>query len=165
MRNFGKIIQPSFWKYNFIFQTNHSKIIGLNWLNIWKDEVEIKIDNAKYILKNTSFWKTSYRLIDEAGENILELREQFFSPVEIVFNHSGNTYFFKTKNFWKGEMAWYSSENSPFLLYKRNGFSIKNSFEFEVLDGKTPDSDIDLLIPLGWYIIKRKQKRSSAVAQ
>ncbi|MBX7225082.1 MAG: hypothetical protein K1X55_03570 [Chitinophagales bacterium] len=165
MRIVGKIIQPSFWKGSYIFQSNHSKIIGIKWLNIWKDEVEISIDNDKYVLKNTSFWKTSYSLIDESGKKVLELKEKFFSPVEILFSNGSDTYFFKTKNFWKGEMAWYSSGDFPVLIYSRNGLSFKNPYSFEVQESRINDEIINFLIPLGWYIIKRKQKRTSAVAQ
>src|SRR5688572_11659834 len=118
--------KPNSFKRHYEFWLNNQQVAKLEYLKLWGDGAEIRVNDQRWTLKTSGFWKKTIELA--AGQSpYTKLQIPFkWSYKMSVSPNNRDTYSILPKGFWKRRWVWEDAQHNEIIELKSNAFSKKN---------------------------------------
>jgi len=129
-------------------------------INFKGRHADVKLDDHYWQIRREGFWCSGISVV-ENGKMILSLKHIGFWRRNNEILIEGRKYFAKVRQRMRIAIT-YSNETEEILEYRLNAFSRSPRFIFKVNGISIPESDLFLLVALGFYTIRNVMNEYSA---
>lgn len=157
-------IQPSARKRDYELRAGEEVIITLHWEKGWGSLATAASGGGRWTLKRAGFWHP-HVTVRVAGS------ETDSAVFRAAWTGSGTLELSPTRqlrwasaNFWHSQWTWQQADGTPLVHFKAKAGLTKIQGGVDVEAAALTLPELDLLVPLGWYLLVLYHQDSAAVA-
>ena len=155
--------QPSAFKMEYELHADGQPIGSLRFRSSFGTHAVAVIGDQRWTFKRVGFWQQRVSVREEGSETDLAefLNNTWKGGGELRFR-DGRA-FRATSNFWSTKLAWHDATDAEVALLEHSGFLRLRSV-VTIPARPLPEPPVDLLVPLGLYLVVMLQRDSAAAA-
>jgi hypothetical protein len=157
-----RIVKPGVFKRDYEFYLDDTLKATLKYESAFKSKAIISINNHKWHICRTGFWKKQIELkADQSPYTKATIPSNW--KYHISFRAAnGNSYTFKPAGFWKRTWIWIDEQEQPVIEMKTTSPFSKGQGTVVLLQPAT--EELYLMMVFGWYQVIAYQRDAAAAS-
>lgn len=155
--------QPSAFKMEFELHADGQPVGSLRFRSSFGTHAVAEIGGRRWTFKRVGFWQQKVSVREDGAEvDLAEFANNTWHSGGELRCPDGRV-FRATSNFWSSKLAWRDASEAEVALLEHGGFLRLHS-RVTIPAGLPPEVPVDLLVPLGLYLVVMLQRDSASAA-
>lgn len=156
--------QRQSFKRDYALHAGEEVLATLRWTTAFGSLAEATTAEGQWTFKRVGFWRPQVTVRVPGSETNLAVFEPSWTGSGTLRLAEGRTVRWGQSNFWQTQWAWQGADEQPLINFKSKMGLTKTEGIVEIAPQGLTLPDLELLVPLGWYLLRLYIEDSSAAA-